>query len=129
MAVYVLLQFDQDDEAKDFVGVVLNAAEGSAWKAMSVWGVFKKPTKFCECTSGRKTFRGSTRGLNYGWWICAQCKKPTRGWSSGKQWFTVLGTNLLPRSLRPYPDEMNPNLESPKVWSDLDPSGNSESPS
>lgn len=116
MAVYVLLTFDDESEAKDFCGIVLDRRP-----QMKLWGIFKKPTQFCECVGGRKTASGFTRGLNYGWWVCARCKKPTKKWAEGRHWFSVLGTNLLPKSLRPYPDEMSPTLESPKVWSDLDP--------
>lgn len=114
MAVYVLLQFDDEQEAKDFCGVVLQKKE-----LIKLWGVFKKPTQFCDCQGGRKTAMGFTRGLKYGWWVCAKCKKPTARWASGRQWFSVLGTNLLPRALRPYPDEMSQTLESPATWNGL----------
>lgn len=126
MAVFVLLTFDDEGEAHDFVGLVLNTrtreldvALYSMFRAMSVWGVFKKPTQFCECVGGRKTASGFTRGLKYGWWVCAKCKKPTARWASGRQWFSVIGSNLLPKKLRPYPDEMSSTLESPAAWNDL----------
>jgi hypothetical protein len=119
VARFVLLEFPDDTEAEDFVGVVLSGKPGSSWKVMKVWGIFQKPTKFCECIAGKKTASGFTRGVKYGWWVCARCKKPTAKWASGRQWFTVIGTNLLPRSLRPYPEEMPPSLESPAVLNEL----------
>jgi hypothetical protein len=66
----------------------------------TVRGVWRKPTKFCEgagCTSG-KGRPGFTRGRKYGWMVCANCKKPTRGWVNGDHWFSSLGVNLLPIS-------------------------------
>ncbi len=135
MAVYVLLQFDDDQEAHDFVSGVLQYKATfvpevdpgtvsfeyyySREQKAKVWGVFKKPTQFCQSHGGKKTSQAFTRGLKYGWWVCAVCKKPTPKWASGAQWFSVLGTNLLPRKLRPYPEEMSPTLESPAVWNDL----------
>src|SRR3954469_2637252 len=120
MARFVLLQFDDDQEAEDFVkeGALRYTTK---WGDPSdtvpfdykVWGVYQKPTRFCDCDgSGKKTMIGFTRGKKYGWWIHAKCMKPTAKWASGRQWFTVLGANLLPRSLRPYPEEMPLSLES-----------------
>jgi len=130
MAVYVLLQFDHDDAAKVAVKDILehkgttqvirtDKEETIQTALCTVWGIFQKPTKFCTCEGGKKTASGFTKGKKYGWWICSKCMKPTALWASGRQWFSVLGTNLLPRSLRPYPDEMSPNNESPAVWNDL----------
>lgn len=131
MAVYVLLQFDDEQGAKDFVkGVIVRSSvyavsPGQQYSVpVTLWGIWKKPTKYCDCVGGRKTLSGFTRGLNYGWWVCGKCKKPTKKWSTGTHWFSVLGTNLLPKSLRPYPDEMSITLESPKVWADLEQCGN-----
>jgi hypothetical protein len=118
LAVYVLLTFDDDQHAHDFVKVIVQGKYNDS--GGKIWGVWKKPTQFCPgCQGGKKTSLGFTRGLKYGWWVCAKCKKPTPRWASGAHWFTVLGTNLLPRKLRPYPEEMSPTLESPAVWDDL----------
>jgi hypothetical protein len=120
MARFVLLQFDDDQEAEDFAemalkqhGVIYDSREYIVCAGAKIWGIYQKPTKFCDCDgSGKKTMIGFTRGKKYGWWIHAKCMKPTAKWASGRQWFTVLGANLLPRSLRPYPEEMPLSLES-----------------
>jgi hypothetical protein len=119
MARFILLEFANDTEAEDFAGAVLSTKLESSWKTMKLWGIFQKPTKFCECVGGRKTASGYTRGIKYGWWVCAKCKKPTAKWASGRQWFSVVGTNLLPKALRPYPDEMSHTLESPVALNKL----------
>lgn len=110
MAKYVLLQFDNDDEADKFVketqeqravwtdnpdglGGVNN--DGFLELACFVRGVWKKPTKFCEC-KGDMRKRAFTRGRKYGWWVCNKCGKPTHAWGRGDHWFLALGRNLLP---------------------------------
>lgn len=107
MAKYVLLTFERDAEADEFaemvkhgdVGVYVSRREGDphAWQKVfcKLRGVFKKPTKFCSCTSTRK--RGFTRGRKYGWWVCSMCGRPTQGWASLDGLYHVLGFNLLPK--------------------------------
>lgn len=104
MAKYVILAFDSDDEADKFVEET--QAQRAVWTgddvhnvtelSCDVRGVFRKPTKFCSCTSVKS--RGFSRGAKYGWWVCSQCKKPTVGWGRGDHWFLALGKNLLPVS-------------------------------
>lgn len=90
MAKYVLLAFDDDAYADAFV----EFGVGDHDIAATVRGVWRKPTKFCECVGVRaKSF---TRGKKYGWWVCATCMKPTVAWAHGDAWYTALGTNLLP---------------------------------
>lgn len=84
MAKYVLLQFDDDEEADEFVkgaqevGYALSASEKSSmWKSFFiVVGVFKKPTLFCDCTGKDDK---SARGTKWGWWLHKACGKPKRG--------------------------------------------------
>jgi hypothetical protein len=108
VAKYLLLQFD-DDEAADKVVEGIQRTGGIAvhydvelfdegnweYQDCDVRGVFKKPTKFCDCLNVKK--RGFTRGQKYGWWVCDQCKKPTKGWASLNVLFQALGKNLLPK--------------------------------
>jgi hypothetical protein len=109
MAKYVILAFDSDDEADKFVEET--QAQQAVWVGgtdcpcypdegtelkCDVRGVFRKPTKFCSCTSVKS--RGFSRGRKYGWWVCSQCGKPTVGWGRGDHWFLALGKNLLPIS-------------------------------
>lgn len=130
MPFYIVLQFDDDQAAKDFgakcfkTGFTdfgdteearsLTLAERYAFK---VFGIWRKPTKFCQCgpgpglgggyggRGGSKSSHGFTRSLGYGWWVCARCSKPTALWASGARWFTIFGKNLLPRALRIYKDD------------------------
>jgi hypothetical protein len=105
MARYVLLSFDNDKEADDFVQATQErktVAVASATEVVAnlyeatVRAVFKKPTIFCQCTAIKH--RGWTRGKKFGWWVCSQCHKPSRGWAHGDMWYAALGTNLLPIS-------------------------------
>lgn len=102
MAKYVLLQFDEDRQADDFVeqiqkngSAIMDDHGGGVWSvSATVRAVFKKPTKFCDCKGVKN--RGFTRGKKFGWWVCAQCGKPTPAWAAGAHWFMALGKNLLP---------------------------------
>lgn len=108
MAKYVILAFDDDDEADKFVeetqrrqGVINDMdcpcyPDDKALIKADVRAVFRKPTKFCDCKTVKH--RGFSRGRKYGWWVCAQCGKPTVGWGRGDHWFLALGKNLLPIS-------------------------------
>jgi hypothetical protein len=105
MANYVLLQFDNEDEASAFMeaaredNVFVSNKPGSlARLPIDLRGLFKKPTKFCDCanTGGNLKKRGFTRGKKFGWWVCDRCHKPTKSWGRGDHWFLALGRNLLP---------------------------------
>jgi hypothetical protein len=98
LAKYVLVAFDKDADAEEFVAEV--QGRGGVVTPPDVTpaiirGVWKKPTKFCTGCTGRK---GYTRGKKYGWWVCVSCGKPSQGWANGDHWMTALGTNLLPIS-------------------------------
>lgn len=111
MARYVMLSFDHNDEAEAFIkavqrkdGVIYSKPlEGAEFQYMPlpenvfVRGVWAKPTSFCpglSCTGNK----GFTRGQKFGWWVCATCKKPRKGWADGDPWYVALGNNLLPVS-------------------------------
>lgn len=126
MAVYVVLAFDNEEEAKKFVGgtiqskVVVDYVTEEAMK-VEVYGVYKKPTQFCTCISGGKRDGGYRRGTNYGWWVHAACNKPTPGVGKQADWFASLGTNLLPDQLHPGGAQFRTRgwPKSPKEWSFL----------
>ena len=109
MAVYVLLSFDDDSTAKEFVKdlIAMNKPGGSLGTSLGpndaeVLGAYKRPTKFCDCgLSGGKGKLGYsfTQGRKYGWWVHAECGKPTRAAGAVPGLFTTLGINLLPVSL------------------------------
>lgn len=100
MSVYVMLDFDNVDEAKAFVdaqfGGRLKVDDGTeVWdSSAAVVAVIKKPTRFCECSVGKRV--GWTRGKNYGWWVCASCGLPTKLWASRGSWHAFMGLNLIP---------------------------------
>jgi len=109
MARYVVLSFDDDTTADEFVaavqenGILGHVSNESGFMkhfAPVVRAMFQRPTKFCDCASrgGNIKARGFTRGKKYGWWVCNACKKPTVGWAQGQEWFRFLGRNLLPVS-------------------------------
>jgi hypothetical protein len=112
MAKYILLSFDDNEKAEGFItacqetGITAqvrhepeNPEHGSAllWEHFTpdVRAVYQMPTKFCTCLGGKKTF---TRGKKYGWWVHADCGKPTQAWATGSHWFQALGRNLLPKT-------------------------------
>jgi hypothetical protein len=67
MAKYILLRFEDEDEAELFKKYYPVAAE--------LKGVYKAPTMFCHCTSVKG--RGWTKGQKWGWWVCDICGKPS----------------------------------------------------
>lgn len=75
MAMYVLVEFDEDSQALNF----LKKLKGkSSFRAK---GLFKKPTKFCECElpiseSQRSLEMG--RGERYGWLMHRRCRRARR---------------------------------------------------
>lgn len=97
MARYVLLAFDDDKVADVFVEAMQTSQRDgmpTVPQRTDVRGVYKKPTKFCDCHGIKK--RGFFRGPKWGWWVCSQCGRPTVGWGRGDHWFLALGKNLLP---------------------------------
>lgn len=102
MSIYVMLSFDDDEDAKDFVKYTIDnniVLEDSKYQefpteiAANVEAVIKKPAKFCQCTGRRSGF---TRGKSFGWWVCADCGSPTELWASKGSWAYFMGLNLLP---------------------------------
>jgi hypothetical protein len=79
MAKYVLVAFDNDKEADNFVEM-LGFSWNSPTATVHVKGVWKKPTLFCECPNPDYK---SVRGLSHGWRVHKACGKPRRGlWQS-----------------------------------------------
>jgi hypothetical protein len=78
LAKYLVLSFEDDADADEAIRLIQQAGcipNSGSEPACTVLAVYKKPTKFCKCTSIKK--RGWTRGKKYGWWVCDQCKKPS----------------------------------------------------
>lgn len=109
MAKYVLLQFNDDAQADRLIAALqewpeaidvsgeITATEPEWYRVVGVQlrGIFKLPTKFCECTNLKR--RGFTRGKKYGWWVCDQCRRPTKAWGRLEGIYQFLGFNLLPK--------------------------------
>lgn len=105
MAVYVVMSFDEDDDAKRFVKDVIRDGGVSITDSddiltgVYVETVVKKATMFCDESDGHRKNRslsGYTRGKKYGWWCCALCGKPSQKWSESLLDPAAHGTNLLP---------------------------------
>lgn len=103
MAVYVVLEFDDNAQAKRFVEKVNGGFKAVARDYLSrrVIGIWYKPTKFCTCaTDGTKQTRGSNpffRSEKTGWWVHHPCGKPTRIWGETRNhWNSAIGNNVLP---------------------------------
>jgi hypothetical protein len=73
MARYVLLEFDDDNDAEAFAEMVKHGAPEATMRAV---GMYKKPTMFCECPNpGDK----SVLGKKYNWWVHKDCGRPKAG--------------------------------------------------
>lgn len=135
MAVYVVLGFDDEREAKRFVhtslyGTVAGIPRDNAhddpedYPDAKVYGVYKKPTKYCDTSDGHrgggKLAAAWTRGIKYGWWVCSKCGKPSQLATKMGNWFLALGVNLLPAELHPEPQYVPaPQLGSAEQWNFL----------
>lgn len=125
MARYLLLSFQDDQEAEKFLTAVTNNRSVGDEKLHHVFyglpkdpadpkggvimnglptnvyvrGMWQNPTKYCECTT-RERAKGFSLSRKYKWWVHAQCGKPTRNWAQmvGDRLFKALGKNLLPVS-------------------------------
>src|SRR3954465_9262450 len=81
MAKYVLVAFDDDNVADQFVkefdpnGYV----PGDLGLPGRVVAEFKKPTQFCRCTPEQKRGTVGVTGSKFGWFVCGRCKKPKEG--------------------------------------------------
>jgi hypothetical protein len=71
MAMYLLLRFEDDDEARNFA--TLTSIEGST---IIPAGMYKAPTMFCECPDPGDR---SVLGLKYNWRVHKDCGRPKKG--------------------------------------------------
>lgn len=78
MARYVVLEFDDNDDAERYV-------KEDRWDIFcgDVIGVYAKPTKFCHCVGSKAKRMAFTRTARFGWWVHVDCKKPTEAWAKG----------------------------------------------
>lgn len=106
MAMLVLLSFEDDNMALTLVEDILNNPESRILTpaqendvAGKVEALYKMPTMWCPSHSGlKKTEAGFTKGIKYGWWVCAHCGKPRKmAWDNMLKNETSLGYNILTR--------------------------------
>jgi hypothetical protein len=125
MSVYVILKFDEDVDAMEFVKAQLDERVVVVYNDdrydpadvhAEVAAVIKRPVRFCHCEKRV----GWTRGKLYGWWVCASCGYPTEKWSSMDSWAYFMGINLLPPEIS---TEFRPKgwERSTKTWDFLIP--------
>lgn len=81
MAKYVVIEFDSNDEADDFVKRMnRHTKEGFLYRVV---GLFVKPFPNCSCPDashinyGDKNRKQGIRfNRRYGMWVCTRCKRP-----------------------------------------------------
>lgn len=88
MARYVLVEFEENDDAEKFVEAINNGKvfyttphrklEGEFSVVQpngdtTVRALFAKPTQFCQCSNPGDR---SVRGAKFGWYVHAACGKP-----------------------------------------------------
>jgi hypothetical protein len=116
MARYVLLRFDDDDQADHFVEAIKQNDVFFSHKnpdgtgnygyitGVQPVGVFQSPTKFCDCEN---KLAPSVRSKKYGWWVHPHCRKPKAGISQQPK-------NLLyPDGYRVHKQEVFLNMIEP----------------
>lgn len=90
MARYVVIEFDENEDAEEFVKATNELNAHARDERLSfrrrVVGVFVKPGKTCTCWDGKwinsgdkNRDAGIARGEKFGWWVCTRCKKPRPG--------------------------------------------------
>lgn len=89
MSRYVLVEFDDNDDADSFLkefekGEVFWMHKDFIYKAnvpmlTRIRGMFGKPTKFCDCPDVTPDADKSVQGAKWGWWLHRVCGKPKKG--------------------------------------------------
>jgi hypothetical protein len=95
MARYIVLSFDKNEDADEFVKAhqdnnIFTWPEGSmggvsndheVLDAGGLIALIAKPTQFHgpECPGSGRRVKGWARGTTFGWWVCEACKKPAPG--------------------------------------------------
>lgn len=82
MARAVVLFFENNQDAEAYIAHESFLRNTYEFAPDEIVGVYPVPTMFCDPSDpihkGKgKTGRGYTKGLKYGWWVCAVCKKPS----------------------------------------------------
>jgi hypothetical protein len=89
MARYVVLEFDDNNDAQQFIERVNAENAENRRDRLSfrrrVVAIFVKPGTTCYCWDWQHTNYGDknrehgiARGEKFGWWVCTRCKKPRK---------------------------------------------------
>ncbi len=99
MTTYLVLEFKDDDEAKEFTRESFDS-EAQIYASAKIIGAYKKPTVYCDCVLNGATIkrRGYSRGKLFGWWVCDICGSPSKAWAERDCWHSI-GINLIPAEL------------------------------
>ncbi len=119
MAFLVLLDFETEEEALTLIDDMLENAGQAVLTPVqennvhpTVVGLYKRPTQFCPCPSD-----GFTKGVKYGWWVCAGCRKPRRlYWRnalSGRRGFSMPEAYNLMEDYFEFEDDLVPEGVKP----------------
>jgi hypothetical protein len=107
MARYVVLKFEDNEKAEEFVrlncdGNLFFHEDMDDYDRVplgDVAALVPAPTLFCECgVRGGTKGGGFFKGPKYGWWCCAKCGKPTEAWGTSYAAVVGSGNNLLEES-------------------------------
>lgn len=110
MPYVVVCEFGSKTSAESFVRGINHESEFST----RCVGMYRIPTQFCSCASNtREKMKSWSRGRKYGWFIHADCGKPSPAWvrGLGRRMSTVLGRNLMP--LEEVPEEWRDPEDEP----------------
>ncbi len=106
MTTYLVLEFNDDEQAKTFTQDVLYGSVASSTQVIETYdsakiiGAYKKPTVYCQCVGKGASIkrRGYSRGKLFGWWVCDMCGSPSKLWAQRDCWHSI-GINLIPAEL------------------------------
>lgn len=93
MARLVVLRFEDDEDAEDFIDKVnkTSRVDFDYYQCPTVEGMFKVPTIF----HGGHQSSGWRKSDKHGWWICRDCGAPSVGWGSNIRAVIASGNDLL----------------------------------
>ena len=101
MARYVVLYFKDNEhaerfvaEARDFNGQLTNICLDKVQLDGRVDALIPAPTQFCEDNHSRK-MPAWTLGKKFGWWVCRDCRRPSKGWGTSFRAVINSGRNLI----------------------------------
>lgn len=102
MAYLVLLDFSDEAQALSLVQDMLDNSDGVR---AELKGIYKRPTAVCESSGCGKRPAGFVHGLKWGWWVCSNCRRPSKVYWQNIFADGPFGFNLLDRFFPKTPGE------------------------